>query len=379
MEAIGTLAGGIAHDFNNILSAIIGYASLAQMDLEDPSALRESLAQVLKAGERAKELVSQILSFSRPHKQERRPLRLQPVVKEALKLLRSILPATIEIVCRIEDTAPLVLAEPTQIHQVLMNLCTNAAHAIGAVPGRLEVILAAAEVDTATAQAHPDLRAGPYARLTVSDTGHGMDAATLKRIFEPFFTTKPPEEGTGLGLALVHGIMLDHEGAIRVTSEPGHGTAFELYFPAHESDRIETDTPVAKPPKGQGQHILLVDDESVLAKVAALVLERFGYKVTAETNPLQALNLFRQQPQDYDLVLTDLTMPKMTGVDLAVQVLRIRPRIPILVATGYSTLWNSEVLHRLGIQDMILKPFTPAVLAAAVARALHGDHEPATP
>src|SRR5581483_8888077 len=380
MEAIGTLAGGIAHDFNNILGGIIGYANLALMDCKGNQEAVESINQILHGGERAKQLVAQILTFSRQQKHEMRPLPLQLLVGDALKLLRSTLPTTIEIISRIEGAIPPVLADPTQIHQVVMNLCTNSAHAMKGRAGRLEVALDSVHVDDPAAYPGVSLTPGHHAVLTVSDTGHGMDASTIKRIFEPYFTTKDPWEGTGLGLAVVHGIVQEHAGAIQVESEPGSGTIFRIYFPAWETPIVSAEPPAAQEPvRGNGQSILVIDDEPAIAKTVARLLEHLGYVVMSETDPRSALALFRKEPNKFDLILTDLTMPGMTGVELAVQMLQIRPHLPILLTTGFGGSWDREPLHGLGILEMIHKRAPPLTLAKALSEALAATRPAAPP
>lgn len=372
LQAIGTLAGGIAHDFNNILGGIMGYTQLAALDAGTNAGAKESLREVLKAADRARDLVAQILTFSRQQKQQRQVVTLSTVTKEVLKLLRATLPATIQIDSRIDKDAPSVLADPTQVHQVLMNLCTNAAHAIGARTGRIEVSLTRAEFDAAGPAEHPGTTAGVYAQLSVSDDGCGIPAENLKRIFEPFFTTKHPWEGTGLGLAVVHGIVEEHGGVIEVRSEPGVGTCFDIYFPECRGNVDSVNFAGEELPCGSGEHILFVDDESALADTARRLLEQLGYKVTAETDPRNALKRVCDAPQDFDLLFTDLTMPGLTGADLVVRVLEQRPGMPVLVATGFNATWNREALQQLGVHDLVMKPLSPAVLAQSVRNALKG-------
>ncbi len=317
MEAIGTLAGGIAHDFNNILAAMNGYAELAKITPGLPAHVPEYLETILKAGRRAVTLVRQILTFSRQQEQTRRPIQLREMVEETLKLLRATIPATIEFKTTLAFDAHLVLADASQIHQVIMNLGTNAWHAMRDKPGCLEVKLENFAVDAAMAETHSHLRPGPYVRISVSDTGCGMSRATLERIFEPFFTTKTQGEGTGLGLSVVHGIIETHDGAITVYSEIGHGTIFHLYFPAHHGDVTAATSGEGPIPQGGGKHILYVDDEEALALLGGKFLRQLGYVVDTATNPVEALALFRANPQGFDLVVTDQTMPHMTGMDLA--------------------------------------------------------------
>jgi PAS domain S-box-containing protein len=369
MEAIGTLAGGIAHDFNNILAAIIGYCELALMDLPGDSKTTTRLNEVLKAGNRAKELVKQILTFSRQAEHDLKPLKVQPIIEEALKLLRASLPSSIEIRQDIEATAPSILGDPTEIHQVVMNLGTNAWHAIKERDGVLEVRLTSLEIDTDFAAAH-DLQPGPHIHLSVSDSGCGMDRATVERIFEPFFTTKPPGSGTGLGLAVVHGVIKKHGGAITVYSEPAKGTIFNLYWPVHDHDVAPAMPRPNVIPRGNGERILFVDDEESLASLGKSMLERMGYCVTTEISSVKALKLFSGQPSGFDLVITDQTMPNMSGVDLAKALIEIRPELPVILATGYSTAINPEKAQALGIRELLLKPNTAQSLGEAIRRAL---------
>jgi PAS domain S-box-containing protein len=369
MEAVGQLAGGIAHDFNNILAAIIGYCELALMELRGNERAESRLSKVLQASNRAKELVRQILTFSRQEEHERKPISLQPVIDEALKLLRSSLPSSIEIHHNIEPTTPPILGDPTQIHQVMMNLGTNAGHAMSERGGVLEVSLAAVEIDAHFAEAHPGLQPGTHVRLVVSDSGCGMDRATRERIFEPFFTTKAPGSGTGLGLAVVHGIVKKHGGVISVYSEAGRGTTFNLYLPAHDGETTEVSQKETVVAEGSGEHILLVDDEEDLAALGTSILERLGYRVTSEVSSIEALKTFSSRPDDFDLVITDQTMPNMSGVDLAKVLLGIRPEVPIILATGYSTAINPEKAKAIGIGEFLLKPHTAQSLSEAIRRA----------
>ena len=365
MEAIGTLAGGIAHDFNNILSAMGGYTELARMDIGDDDAVLGHLAEVSKAGTRAAGLVRQILAFSRRQEQERRPLQLEGVVTEALKLLRATIPSSIEFDVRLVDV-PTVLADATQVHQTMMNLCTNAWHAMRDVPGRLVVRLEPFAVDADFAEAHPSLRSGSYARLAVGDTGHGMDAVTLSRIFEPFFTTKAPGSGTGLGLSVVHGIMQSHDGAVTVYSQPGEGTTFHLYFPAHAADGTGAPEVYSAVPRGHGERILFLDDEVVLAQMGAKMLERLGYAVTIATDAAEALEQFTARPGDFDALVTDLTMPGLLGTEVAGRVLGLRPDLPILLVTGYTATLTAATVKTLGIRALALKPLNLETLGRSV-------------
>ena len=368
-EAIGTLAGGIAHDFNNILGIIMGYAELARMELSGETTARESIDEVLKAAHRAKGLVRQILDFSRTHEHERKPLHLIPVVKEVLKLLRASLPSSLEMEQTLELPAggDLILADPTQIHQVLMNLATNAAHAMRGKEGKLRVALAPVIFDALDPTTPVELSPGKYLDLMVEDTGHGMDQPIIERIFDPYFTTKGPGEGTGLGLAVVHGIVKNHGGAIRVFSEPDRGTVFHIYLPVLESvEPAEPEPPPTLP--GGSERILLVDDEEALVRALKKMLETLGYQVTAVTGSREALEIFGGQPDAFDLVITDYTMPKMIGTELAREILKIRPTIPIILSTGFSERLDDEGAAAAGISALIMKPVSLKGIAELIWR-----------
>ncbi|MGA2227945.1 MAG: PAS domain S-box protein, partial [Syntrophobacteraceae bacterium] len=348
LEAIGTLAGGIAHDFNNILQPIIGYTEMELNELSQSNPVRESLEQVLKASLRAKELIRQILTISRSaQEQQRMPIDISSIIKEALKLLRSTLPTSIELRQKIRKG--ITLADSTQIHQVLMNLCTNAAHAMDD-KGILEVRLSPVDLSESDLAGRTifDLKPGAYLELTVSDTGCGMDAKTREHIFDPYFTTKEVGKGSGLGLAVVNGIVKRHEGAITVQSEPEKGTTFTIYIPSLDS-RPEATMQVEGLPQRGSERILLVDDESTLMEMATSILERLGYKVTGQTDSVNALEVFRLSPDEFDLVITDYTMPKLTGLDLAREVRRIRPDMPVLLCTGFSEKITPDSVKELGV------------------------------
>ena len=370
MESIGTLAGGIAHDFNNILSAIIGYAELAGDDLPPQSNVQEHLAQVLKASNRAKELVRQILTFSRQRETEYKPLHCKFVLDDALTLLRASLPSTIEIRSEIDPQTPLMLGDQGRIHQIIMNLGTNAMHAMRETGGILEVKLAPFTIDSDFTQTHNGLVEGEYVRLIVSDTGCGMDQQTQERIFEPFFTTKGPGEGTGLGLAMAYGIVKDHHGAINVYSEPGRGTTFNVYFPVHANLTLATKGQAASTPKGHGERVLFVDDEEALAVLGKQRLERLGYKVSMHTSSVNALKDFNARPEEFDLLISDYTMPDMNGADLAKHVLEARAEMPVILVTGYSSTINSEIASSIGIRELLMKPISAQMVGEAVHRAL---------
>ena len=365
MEAIGTLAGGIAHDFNNILSAMIGYTELALDDAPQGTMLESNLHEVLESGNRAKQLVRQILTFSRRTRQELMPVQARTIVKEVLKFLRASLPTTVEIQQDIQSDSS-ILADPTQIHQVLMNLCMNAAQAMGEHGGTLQVSLHDVELDPDFAAQHPGITPGSHLRLTVSDTGYGMAPETLERIFEPFFTTKEREEGTGLGLSVVHGIVTSYGGTITVYSEPEKGTVFHVYLPRivvpTEAPALET----VKSLPGGGECILFVDDESALVDIGRKMLEPLGYTVITSMNSPEALDLFRSEPGRFDLVITDMTMPNMTGKELAERMIQIRPDMPIILCTGYSQETIVEPGQERTVRKVLLKPLERRTLAETI-------------
>ncbi len=364
MEALGTLSGGIAHDFNNILGAIIGNTELAQQDLPPGHPALTSLAEIEQACDRARALVRQILMFSRRQPSATQPVALAPVVHEAVTFMRATLPAAIELVREIDLAAPRVRADPAQLHEVLVNLATNAWQAVGGA-GRIAIALRGPAMLTGDELA--GLPAGPLVCLSVSDTGPGMEPATIERIFEPFFTTRAAGEGSGLGLAVVHGIVLAHGGAIRVTSQPGRGTTFRVYLPAVDAPA----EPAAPPPRvtgpGRGERILHVDDEVALSRLVARTLARLGYRITSHTSAESALDAFRAAPDAFDLILTDLSMPGLSGLDLAARALALRPDMPIVLISGHATEQATADAHRLGIRRVLHKPVATAVLAECLA------------
>jgi signal transduction histidine kinase/DNA-binding response OmpR family regulator len=370
MEALGTLAGGIAHDFNNILMPITLNTELALRSTGEPDKKSEYLSYVLEAAQRGRELVKQIITFSRRREQKREAVRIAPVIKEALQLLKASLPATITISENIDDVpSEAVVADPTQIHQVLMNLCTNAAHAMREGGGVLEVSLASVEVDQHAASSHADLTPGPYLRLTVSDTGEGMDRETMERIFEPFFTTKGRSEGTGMGLSVVHGIVKNHGGAITVYSEEGRGSTFKVFLPRALGGIERESLSPADVPTGK-ERILLVEDEEPVLRSERTMLESLGYKVIAFTKSDEALKLFRAEPHEFDLVITDHTMPIMTGSELSRKLLRIRGNVPIILCTGFSEALDEAKARAKGIREFVMKPFTTKEMAETIRRVL---------
>jgi signal transduction histidine kinase/CheY-like chemotaxis protein len=370
MEAIGTLAGGIAHEFNNALSAILGFTDLTQRQVPRESSMWSSLQEVLNAGGRAKDLVQQIISFSRPSEQDREPVRLSAVVQESLKLLRASLPTTIEIRQRMASERGTVFANVTQIHQVVMNLCANAEYAMRQHGGVLEIGVDTLDVAASFAAHYPDLQPGPYVRLWIHDTGPGVAPDVLERIFEPFFTTKGIGEGTGMGLAIVHGIVTSHDGVITVTSTPGRGTTFTIYLPQIADTAVGATQAVEEDvPHGQGC-ILFVDDEELLARLGKRMLEPLGYDVVSTTSSLKAVESFQAEPHRFDLVITDQTMPHMTGVRLARELRRIRPDIPIILCTGFSPLIDAESAQALGIDAFCMKPLVTRDLAVTIQQVL---------
>ena len=371
IEAIGTLAGGIAHDFNNILGIILGNAELAMDDVPEWNPARQNLDEVRKACLRAKDVVSQILSFSRKAEVEQRLINLAPVVNESLKLLRSSIPTSIDIRQNISNDTDDILGDTTQIHQIMINLCTNAAHAMENEGGILEITIENITIDEDTASRYPQLHPGSYVHLSVSDTGDGMETEVVDRIFDPYFTTKGVGKGTGLGLSVVHGIVNSHNGRISVESSAGKGTTFKILFPAVEKQIPEKPKKLEELPTGQ-ERILFVDDENAMVSLNQQRLERLGYKVTGKTNPSEALEFFRSDPNQFDLVITDMTMPRMTGDKLAQEVLKIRSDIPIIICTGYSNRMSEAKAQELGIRKYIEKPIEMENLARSVREVLDG-------
>jgi PAS domain S-box-containing protein len=365
LEALGTLAGGVAHDFNNILGAIIGYTDLAMMELGDGSPTRALLENVERGATRAVDLVRQILAFSRQTPQDRKPVQPAFIVKEALKLLRATLPATI-VVKEIRESSGWVLADPGQLHQIVMNLCTNAGLAMRDAGGELEVAVRERMSDAALLRRHPDLNPGRYLCLSVSDTGCGIPPENLDRIFEPFFSTRPKGLGTGLGLSVVHGIVKSCAGAIQVTSAVGQGSKFEVLLPAIDAGaKVEPIQPESR--KGSAR-VMFVDDEIDLTEVARQGLTRYGYSVTPFNNPLDALAVFRARPSEFDVVVTDMTMPRLTGDLLAAEIKRLRPEIPIILVSGFSDRITPEQAKEAGFDGFVDKPLRPTTLAGIIGR-----------
>ncbi len=368
MESIGNLAGGIAHDFNNILSSVIGFTELALDDATKGTLLEDSLQEVYTAGKRGRDLVKQILAFARQTNEERKPLRVDTITKEVLKLIRSTIPTTIEIKASIESNS-LIMGNSSQIHQMLMNLCTNAAQAMAAAGGILEVGLKDVELDGQSALPPLKLKAGNYIKITVADTGHGIPPDILGSIFEPYFTTKSVGDGTGMGLALAHGIVESYGGEITVESELGKVTIFSIFLPTTKRREDYRPYEDEKLPTGT-ERILFVDDEFSIAKMGSQVLERLGYQVTVRTSSVEALELFRSKPNEFDLVITDMTMPNMTGDELAMELIAFRPDIPVILCTGYSKNISDEKAAKIGIRAFAYKPVVKADLAKTVRKVL---------
>lgn len=370
MEALGTLAGGIAHDFNNVLTPILGYTEMLMQDDVDGEERHEGLQQIFQAGRRAQKLIQQILQFSREEKSELRPLQIGPIVQETLKLLRSTIPQTILFRKNIESELGYVLAEPTQIHQILMNLCTNAYHAMDKKGGILDIILKQVEVAKET-EPEDGLDPGTYLHLVVGDTGCGMDSQVQKRIFEPYFTTKEAGKGTGLGLAVTHGIVTKYRGRITVKSRLHEGTEIHVYLPVIHADPAagEERSVLAELPKGK-EHILLVDDETMIADMYGSVLRRLGYRVTKETRSRQALNRFLAAPESFALVILDYAMPDLTGEQVALRILAEHPHVPIILTTGNSAMLAEQELLQAGIRRCLAKPISLTEFSETVREVL---------
>lgn len=372
MEALGSLAGGVAHDFNNLLSVILNYAELLRVKVGGNADAERYVDHMLRAGQRAADLVRQILLFSRRQKQELRPMRLQDNIEEGVKLIRATIPRTVELDSSLQYDAPLVLADTTQVHQVLMNLCINAAQAMPERMGRIEISVQLKKMTADSVAAIPEGRAGEYVVLSVSDNGAGMDEDTIGHIFEPFFTTKSKGEGTGLGLAVVHGIIRGHNGFVNVVSRKGEGTTISVYIPVYK-DGTESQPASASGEvlRGNGQHVVFVDDEPAICGVTEHVLQSLGYRVTTYTDPMAALEAFKRDPKAVDLLLSDVNMPGMNGVELAKRFLALRRELPVLLISGFSGGWTPENIRPLGILDLLQKPISPRQIGAHLHRALN--------
>ena len=369
MEAIGTLAGGIAHDFNNILFPLLGYSEMLKEDLPTDSPLQGHVDEILHAALRSKNLVKQILTFSRQADQELRPIKLQPIVKEVIKLLRSSIPTTIDIQQDIDPECDAVIADPTQVHQIIMNLATNAYHAMEDSGGRLGVSLKQFNLEPDQSFL-PELPAGEYTLLTVADTGIGIEKDIMNKIFDPYFTTKETGKGTGLGLSVVLGIVKTCNGDIRIYSEPGEGTEIQVYLPVITRKAEDEISDLSEPIQGGTEKILLIDDEEPVIRMEQKMLERLGYRVTIRTGSLDGLEAFKANPDYFDLVITDMTMPNMTGIQLAGEIKKIRSDIPVVLCTGFSYQINGEKSKALGIQGFVMKPVVTREMAQTIRKVL---------
>ncbi|HLP08236.1 MAG TPA: ATP-binding protein, partial [Opitutaceae bacterium] len=379
LEAIGRLAGGIAHDFNNLLTAILGHAELLTFEPLRPAEVRPAAGIIVEAAQRARGIIDQILTFSRRQAVERRPVRFADVVEGAVRLARATLPKTTSIACQL-DSDLLVAANENQIHQVLLNLCTNAAHAMRPMGGTITVALSSITFAAGASATPPGLRPGQHVRLEVRDTGSGMDATVLEHLFEPFFTTKAGGEGTGLGLAVVHGIVQAHEGAISVESRTGQGTTFSLFFPAAANgETLLAANGASAPSLARGQRILVVDDEPGVARTCTQLLQRLGYEPVSFTDPTEARERFERDPQAFAVVLVDFLMPQLTGPDLARALWARRPEQPVILIAGYGTQMDAAQARAEGFCDFVTKPFTLAKLGEALARATQPAKTPQLP
>lgn len=368
MESLGTLTGGISHDFNNILAAVLGFAEMSLDDAPRSSQQERNLRHIITSCFRGRDLIQQMLAFGRKTDTVRKPLSLSPLISETIKLLRASLPTSIELIFTKKAKFDTVNANPAEIQQIVMNLCTNSAQAIQDMQGKIEVMLSNSEIRSPSAE-HPELTPGTYFNITIRDTGKGMEPSVMRRIFEPFYTTKEVGKGTGMGLAVVYGIVTGLSGNISVNSTPGKGTVLHVLLPVVETkqkdESQETDVP-----RGQGERILFIDDDELLAELAKGMLERLGYSVISKTDSKEAYELFSRDPSQFDLVFTDQTMPKITGLKLAQELLKLRPDIPILLYTGHSDVVSFEAIERIGIKGSLMKPLTKQEAAKAVRRVL---------
>ncbi|HBG21002.1 MAG TPA: PAS domain S-box protein, partial [Desulfobulbaceae bacterium] len=365
------LAGGIAHDFNNILGAILGYAEMVQEDSPEGSRVRDDIDQVVIASHRAKELVKQILAFSRQTKANRIKLQPEVIIKEAVKMLRSSLPTTIDIRQNVDQDVGIILADPVQIHQILANLTTNAFHAMEETGGTITISLKRKELTPTEVISEPDVQPGPFVQISVGDTGPGIAPEIREKIFDPYFTTKAVDKGTGMGLAIIHGIAKNYGGFVSCQSQPGEGAEFHVYLPlVADPALVETASVSSGLTQPGNERILLIDDEEILAEMGKSMLERLGYRVTIRTNSIVALNTFQTQPDQFDLVITDQTMPGMTGLDLARRMLQIRPGMPIILCTGFSNLISEDKAKIYGIKGFAMKPLAKKDLGNMIRKVL---------
>ena len=373
LEVIGTLAGGIAHDFNNILTAILGFAELSIYDLDESNPLYANIKQILNASQRAKELIGQILTFSRQSESKFRPLRIIPVIKESLKLLRASIPATIDINQKFQTKQDTILGDPTQIHQILMNLCTNSYHAMKDTGGRITILLSQEFINTFDEE-QIGFKPGEYIHISISDTGKGIPQHYLTRIFDPYFTTKPAGEGTGLGLAVVHGIVLSMQGFIKVESTEQIGTTFHIYIPNY-LENMSSDSNESVIYKGSQQKVLFIDDESSIIQIADQMLQKLNYTGICFQDSEKAYEFFMENPDSFDLIITDMTMPKISGIDLIQRIRIISDDIPIILCTGYSEFLTNESIEKFKISDYIIKPISLQELSSKINQVLNPDNQ----
>jgi PAS domain S-box-containing protein len=369
MEVIGTLAGGISHDFNNIIAGIIGLGEMVIEDLPKGDPNHRKLELILKGAFRGRDVIKQILAFSRQGEQEKKPVSMSLILSEAMPFIRASLPSTIEIRQNNYTKSDLIPGDKTQIHQVILNLCTNAAHAMRDRGGVLEISLKDAHFEANDPDLSPELKPGPYLNLTVSDTGCGIEPEVIERIFDPFYTTKSTGEGTGLGLSVVHGIVKSHNGIIKVYSQPGQGSAFHIFIPKMVSEPSEETEEISVSPGGH-EHILVVDDEEILVEMGTQRLERLGYRATGKLSSLEALEVFRNEPDKFNLVVTDYTMPNMTGLELAKEMLRIRPDLPIVMCSGLNEPVPMGKIKEIGVKEFYVKPIEKDHFATLIRRVL---------
>ena len=369
MESVGVLAGGIAHEFNNILGIVIGNAELAMLDAPPDGTLRENLRAIQMASERARDVVTQLLTFSRKVEDNKAPAMVAPMIKEAVRLLRSSIPSNIEIDLQIEDKDLVVEANATHIHQLMINLCGNAADAMPEGGGKISVRVSAENRSNAPGKENPSMQPVRYVAIEVADTGAGMKKEVMDRIFEPYFTTKEVGKGTGMGLAISHGIVEQHRGAIAVESEPGRGTVFRILLPAVQKKVVEEPKPLSTLPLGS-ERILFVDDEASLVQIARILLESLGYRIVGHVDPVRALDAFKEDPEAFDLVVTDMAMPGMTGEELVVQIAELRPGIPVVLCTGFSSRMDKERAEELGVREFLRKPLEMKEFAKLVRKIL---------
>jgi signal transduction histidine kinase/ActR/RegA family two-component response regulator len=379
MESIGSLAGGVAHDFNNLLFPIIGLSEMMLYDLTPGTPEYKNIQEILRAGKRGKDLVKQILTFSRQDETQRMPVRFEVILKEVIRLCRATIPSDIAITRDIRPDCGMVLADPTHLHRIAMNLITNAYHAVSPPGGKIHIELTPVSSLPAGSGLLSDGAdkpgPGPYVRFSVSDNGCGMDPGIVKKIFDPYFTTKEPGRGTGLGLSVVLGIVRQCRGEVTVHTEPGQGSTFQVYLPVMTEDALEETSERQEAPAGGNEHVLVVDDEPVIVEMLQHALERLGYRVTGFTASMDALTAFRKNPQQFDLVLADMSMPRMNGEHLVREMTAVRPDIPVIICTGFSERLNRDTAGSLGIKGLLLKPVILSDLARVVRRVLDGADE----